>query len=125
MIKVFYESMNHAELVAIIDGEELYNKLLPILEQDASDKGMYVTESVDESVLIDELIVGDCGIKDSEVKTIAEWCKIKGLKWIAITSDLIGYEEKGFDVFVKEYPEYFEKPLVAEDDGNSILVVLP
>jgi hypothetical protein len=46
MVKVYYESSSHAELVATFETEELYNKCLPILEIDARKHRMVVTESI-------------------------------------------------------------------------------
>jgi len=48
MIKVYFESKSHAELIATFESEELFNACLPILEQQAKDKGMKLTESVDQ-----------------------------------------------------------------------------
>jgi hypothetical protein len=55
MVKVYFESKVHAELVAILDSEELYDKLYPVLEAIAKDARMFVTESVEEES-IDDLI---------------------------------------------------------------------
>ena len=46
MVKVFFESKGHAELVAIFDTEELYMACLPILEYQAKENRMIVTESI-------------------------------------------------------------------------------
>lgn len=49
MIKVYFESGTHAELVAIFGSEDLYMACLPMLEQKAKESNMYVTESVQET----------------------------------------------------------------------------
>ena len=49
MIKVYFESNNHAELVATFETEELYIKCLPSLEAAAQATNMIVTESIEES----------------------------------------------------------------------------
>jgi len=48
MIKVYFESKNHAELVAKFNSEELYNLCLPVLVLEAQKHRMVVTESVDD-----------------------------------------------------------------------------
>lgn len=48
MIRVYFESNAHAELVATFESEELYNACLPILEKTASEQRMVVTETIDE-----------------------------------------------------------------------------
>lgn len=45
MLKVYFESKTHAELVATFETEELYIKCLPILEEEARKTRMIVTES--------------------------------------------------------------------------------
>ena len=47
MVKVYFESPNHAELVAIFDTEETYNVCLPALEKMAKENRMIMTESVE------------------------------------------------------------------------------
>jgi hypothetical protein len=47
MIKVYFESNSHAELVATFESEDLYIVSLPALEKKAKEQGMIVTE-VDE-----------------------------------------------------------------------------
>lgn len=53
MVKVYFESHGHAELVAIFERDELYNACLPTLEQIAGEANMTVTESVEDSSLRD------------------------------------------------------------------------
>ena len=48
MVKVFFESKNHSELVATFVDEETYIKCLPALEELAKVNRMTVTESVGE-----------------------------------------------------------------------------
>ncbi len=55
MVKVYFESSSHAELVAVLDNEEIYMALLPALEAEAEKHRMIVTESV-ESTKLDKLI---------------------------------------------------------------------
>lgn len=55
MIKVYFESKNHAQLVAIFDTDELYNVCLPSLEKEAKKHRMRVTESVEEEIEINQL----------------------------------------------------------------------
>lgn len=49
MVRVYFESNSHAELVATFETEELYNQCLPILEAEAKKQRMIVTETIDES----------------------------------------------------------------------------
>jgi len=56
MIKVYFESRNHAELVAVFDNEQTYNICLPSLEKEAEKARMIVTESVIDECDIDELL---------------------------------------------------------------------
>lgn len=51
MIKVYFESNSHAELVATFESEEVYALCISTLEKDAKSKGMILTESVEEEVL--------------------------------------------------------------------------
>jgi len=46
MVKVFFESNGHADLVAVFETEELYMACLPILEYQAKENRMIVTESL-------------------------------------------------------------------------------
>ena len=48
MIKVYFESKFHAELVAIFDTEELYDLCFPSLEKEAKKHRMIVTESIED-----------------------------------------------------------------------------
>lgn len=48
MIRVYFESNAHAELVATFESEELYMACLPTLEKLASWQRMIVTETIDE-----------------------------------------------------------------------------
>ena len=48
MIRVYFESNAHAELVATFESEELYIACLPTLEELASWQRMIVTETIDE-----------------------------------------------------------------------------
>lgn len=52
MVKVYFESKNHSELVAVIDTEDLYDKLRPILAGEARKSNMKLTESIDDIDLI-------------------------------------------------------------------------
>ena len=46
MIKVYFESNSHAELVATFESEDLYIASLPALEKKAKEQGMIVTEAL-------------------------------------------------------------------------------
>lgn len=48
MVKVYFESKAHAQIVAVFADEELYNACLPVLEAEAKKARMIVTESVTE-----------------------------------------------------------------------------
>ena len=48
MIKVYFESNSHAELVATFETEEVYALCISALENDAKSKGMILTESAEE-----------------------------------------------------------------------------
>ena len=52
MVKVYFESGRHAELVATFDSEELYMACLPTLEAEAKKSNMFVTESIEEEVIL-------------------------------------------------------------------------
>lgn len=52
MVKVYFESGSHAELVAIFDSEELYIACLPTLEEEAKKNNMFVTESIEEETIL-------------------------------------------------------------------------
>lgn len=47
MIKVYFESSSHAELVATFTSQEDYMACLPALENQAKKANMKVTESID------------------------------------------------------------------------------
>ena len=46
MVKVYFESNCHAELVATFDTEELYDLCFPALEKEAKKQRMIVTENI-------------------------------------------------------------------------------
>jgi hypothetical protein len=48
MVKVYFESKCHAELVATFDTEELYDLCFPALEKEAKKHRMIVTESIED-----------------------------------------------------------------------------
>ena len=48
MIKVYFESGSHAELVATFQDEALYVACFPTLEAEAKKSNMIVTESIEE-----------------------------------------------------------------------------
>jgi hypothetical protein len=48
MVKVYFESSSHAELVATFESEEIYLLCLPVLEKKAESQNMIVTESIDD-----------------------------------------------------------------------------
>ena len=52
MVKVFFESGSHADLVATFDSEELYIACLPTLEAEAKKSNMFVTESIEEETIL-------------------------------------------------------------------------
>lgn len=56
MVKVYFESGGHAELVAIFDNEETYSLCLEALESLAKENRMEVTESVEEDIELSNLI---------------------------------------------------------------------
>ena len=47
-VKVYFESKNHAELVATFDTEELYIACFPALEEEAKKHRMILTESCED-----------------------------------------------------------------------------
>lgn len=52
MVKVYFETTSTAELVAVFDNEETYERCFPALERFANEIGMFITESIeDESAL--------------------------------------------------------------------------
>ncbi len=54
MVRVYFESNSHAELVATFETEELYNQCLPVLEAEAKKQRMTVTETIDETFDVNE-----------------------------------------------------------------------
>jgi len=55
MVKVYFESKTHAELVAVFDCEDTYLICLKALEKEAKRHRMTVTESIQEENDINEL----------------------------------------------------------------------
>lgn len=55
MIKVYFESKTHAELVAIFNDEATYLYCVDKLEKMAKSYGMIVTETIDEENDINDL----------------------------------------------------------------------
>ena len=53
MVKVFFETRVHAQLVAIFEDEEVYNCVFPELEKLAKINRMFITESVTDANLQD------------------------------------------------------------------------
>ena len=56
MVKVYFETPNTAELVAVFDEEIIYNECLPTLEKLAKEIGMFVTESIEDESALTNLI---------------------------------------------------------------------
>lgn len=50
MIKVYFESSSHAELIATFETEELYMTCLPALEAKAKEARMKVTEAIEDDI---------------------------------------------------------------------------
>lgn len=48
MVKVYFESKAHAELIEIFEDEAAYMKALPFLISEAKKAGGYITESIIE-----------------------------------------------------------------------------
>ena len=60
--KVYFESRNHAELIATFEDEDIYIRCLPMLEKIAEESGMIVTESFSP----DEVTTQDTPFKDAD-----------------------------------------------------------
>lgn len=56
MVKVYFESSSHAELVAVFDDEQLYMDCVHILESVASERNMILTEFIDNKLDLDNII---------------------------------------------------------------------
>lgn len=56
MVKVYFETPNTAELVAIFDNEETYERCFPALERFAKEIGMFITESIEDELALTNLI---------------------------------------------------------------------
>lgn len=56
MVKVYFESNSHAELVAIFSDSDVYAVCVDGLERLAKEGRMFVTESVEETVSIDDIV---------------------------------------------------------------------
>ena len=50
MIKVYFESNTHAELIAIFESEDIYCSCVPALEKLAEERGVFLTESIEEVI---------------------------------------------------------------------------
>ena len=48
MIRIYFESNAHAELVATFENEDLYIACLPTIEELAIEQRLIVTETIDE-----------------------------------------------------------------------------
>ncbi len=48
MIKVYFESNSHSEIIATFEDEETYMLCLPVLEKEAKKHRMIITESIEE-----------------------------------------------------------------------------
>ena len=56
MVKVYFETPNTAELVAIFDNEETYEFFFSALERLANESGMFITESIEDETRLKELV---------------------------------------------------------------------
>lgn len=56
MVKVYFETPNTAELVAIFDNEETYERCFPALGKLAKEIDMFVTESIEDETRLKELV---------------------------------------------------------------------
>jgi hypothetical protein len=70
MIKVYFESNSHAELVATFETEELYTYCISTLEKMAINKGMKLTESVEKENQESFVLTNDEGKIMSIIKGI-------------------------------------------------------
>jgi hypothetical protein len=57
MVKVYFESGSHADLVAIFDNDETYNVCVEALEKLAEKNRMILTESVENDITIDSILI--------------------------------------------------------------------
>ena len=57
MVKVYFESGSHADLVAVFTDEEMYMSCLPALKKEAEKHGLTLTESIVEQDL--EQVIND------------------------------------------------------------------
>jgi len=52
MIKVFFESNTHAELIAVFENEDIYLSCVPVFEKLAQERGVFLTESIEEEMIL-------------------------------------------------------------------------
>jgi len=51
MIRVYFESNTHAELIAVFENEDIYLSCVPALENLAQERGVFLTESIEEEMI--------------------------------------------------------------------------
>ena len=56
MVKVYFETTSTAELVAVFDNEEIYERCFTALERFANEIGMFITESIEDETRLKELV---------------------------------------------------------------------
>jgi len=52
MIRVYFESNTHAELIAVFESEDIYLSCVPALENLAQERGVFLTESIEEEMTL-------------------------------------------------------------------------
>jgi hypothetical protein len=52
MIRVYFESNTHAELIAVFESEDIYLSCVPALENLAQERGVFLTESIEEEMIL-------------------------------------------------------------------------
>ena len=100
MVKVYFESKTHAELIAVFDCEDTYLICLKALEKEAKRHRMTVTESVQEENDINKLSIE---IKKSE----------QAKKVLQLMDKDFNYSE-ALEMVLKENPETDKKQLETE-----------
>lgn len=72
VIRVYFESSAHAEMVAVFDSESTYTRCLPALEKMAKGARMVVTEGITECC---DMVKVEEAITEAEDAAAAAWRK--------------------------------------------------
>lgn len=121
MVRVYFESYLHAELVATFETEELYNQCLPMLEAEAKKQRMTVTETIDETFDV-KILWGSSPEDDAELdhQSFNSQAELDAyMKGVESAEGWMGYEVMTDKEFAKWRKDRGIEPETYIDSGHA------